>query len=814
MAITKVTQSYTLYRTNGNIDKENNIYFIPAISVGFAPYPVPVSDIWLSRFDNVAYKHSDFRDVNISSWSPEDRTLDINTIPDIFRARGTLGSYDYIIVSRTIYEGDTSIRTRVGYFIDSVEQVGINTTRVYLSKDHFTNSLYLLNTDIIQHNSQEDVDYFNNPLRKIVLNTYVERQHYDRKNGLLPSNDILFYTYKEDLGFNVTKKVEKNVIYYNIAEKKLKLCTKEQIDEINSYGDYNSLTEELKIIVRSLCMAFATIIAKENILSPFVIGQSQITHGSFSNYSTTKSISEGYQRLIYPFVSVPNFLNISNIPKYFGTSFNNEQTFHYIFDYEIVNSDDIIVSTSSNGMVNLMTRIINGGLSPYIQEISVSRYSKIMNYAYFNEDKTEIIFSSSFPSNFTENTATLNENKILFATENARLLEEKKGLFCSKLLRNASYVGKGYESDNPLEMRGLSHETENRLGYFYLLNEGDYKMSIHSMLGVSFGGDVVVYYLIDDEPFSSDIKIELMDNYDDEIITNLYPYKYHSITYAGSSAESKLTDLYYLQEDDNKLKINYDLKLVMSNNVTSKFSMIPYFNNDNYVLSDLIYTPNFNESLTLVLDNDIPLRESSYYSYLYQNKAQMKNQFAVATMSSIESGINTTIKTSSNVATLGALGYTDKAILGGVGGGADVLTTPISHAFNVAKINASQKARLQDVGVKPDTLKSTGTDVFFDLMYDDLFIYFNTYKVDEISKNNVEKYLSRYGYLVDRYDTINMNNRRYINYIKLKSLEFGYYGKLSNEQEAEIKRILYEGVTLTHSSIDNAFYYENDEVTH
>lgn len=805
----KVTQTYTLYRTNGNIDKENNIYFVPRHS-GNLPYPVQINQLWLQKFNEVANKHSTFDNVSISSWSPEDRTLDINSIPDIFRARGMSGAYDYVIVSRTLTDENETKRYYMAYFIEDVEQVGLNTTRLTLSKDNFTNAVYLLNESLV-FNSEEDILRFNNPLSSMLVNTYVERQHYDRiRDGKL-SNDILFYTYTEDLGFNVTKKVEKNVIYYDISEKKLKVCSKELLDEINSYGDYNNLTNELKVVVRSLCMAYATIIAKESIIYPIpeyskpaIFNHIVLTGGTNCNYSSTRGISEGYQRLILPFVSVPNFLEIVNIPSTFGFSFKDE-------DSSVYDNLEEVYDFECKGMEEFFTLINPRGLIPHLQEISISRYSKMGEYSYFSGDK--VIFSVLLPT-LTGNSHVIDGEDEFYYASNRKIMETKKGLYVSTILKNASEVGKGYEYDNPIYMnyniRDIDNEKAKRFLYIGPSINPNFKAIYLSLSSYSYSD--FLFYLVDDEPLYSSFLIDLMNNYEYEIITNLYPYKYHSITYAGSSAETKLTDIYYIEEIDNEVKINYDLKLITSNNVTSKFALIPYFNENNYVISDLINSPNFNESLTLVLDNDIPLRESSYYSYLYQNKAQMKNQFAVATLSSVESGINTLVKTSSNVATLGALGYSDKAILGAVGGVSDLVTTPISHAFNVQKIKVSQKARLQDTGVKPDTLKSTGTDVFFDLMFDDLFIYFNTYKVDEVSKNNIEKYLSRYGYLVDRYDTINMNNRRYINYVKLKSLEFSYLSHLSNEQENEIKRILYEGVTFNHSIIDEAFIYENDEV--
>ena len=110
-----------------------------------------------------------------------------------------------------------------------------------------------------------------------------------------------------------------------------------------------------------------------------------------------------------------------------------------------------------------------------------------------------------------------------------------------------------------------------------------------------------------------------------------------------------------------------------------------------------------------------------------------------------------------------------------------------------------QEAELSGAGAKADAYTSAGSDLMYDLNNDEYTIYFNKYTIDSMSYNTLSKTLERFGYKVDIYDTLNVDNRVGWNYIKLVSFDFVEDSlKLSDAQQSAIREIFMDGVTLMH----------------
>ena len=112
-------------------------------------------------------------------------------------------------------------------------------------------------------------------------------------------------------------------------------------------------------------------------------------------------------------------------------------------------------------------------------------------------------------------------------------------------------------------------------------------------------------------------------------------------------------------------------------------------------------------------------------------------------------------------------------------------------------IEMNQKAKLADMGAKPDNVKQVGSDVLADLLTTENRPYVNHYKIDEASYNSISKFLERFGYEVGLYDSIHANDRVGWNFVKLTS--FDWHGaEIMVEQEDNIKKIFNQGVTMLH----------------
>ena len=75
-----ITQTVSFYNTTGVIEKEHNLYYCPKSSNN-----TNIALEWLRLFETVATKRSDYTNIVISQWSPEDRTLTIEGRIEHFR---------------------------------------------------------------------------------------------------------------------------------------------------------------------------------------------------------------------------------------------------------------------------------------------------------------------------------------------------------------------------------------------------------------------------------------------------------------------------------------------------------------------------------------------------------------------------------------------------------------------------------------------------------------------------------------------------------------------------------------------------------
>ena len=84
------TQTVTFYNTTGVIEKEKNVYYVPRFSKTGATVGQEVRTAYLNAFNVVCPPSSAYTDINISQWSPQDRTLVVRGNVDDFRLNMSL----------------------------------------------------------------------------------------------------------------------------------------------------------------------------------------------------------------------------------------------------------------------------------------------------------------------------------------------------------------------------------------------------------------------------------------------------------------------------------------------------------------------------------------------------------------------------------------------------------------------------------------------------------------------------------------------------------------------------------------------------
>ena len=184
--VTTITQSYTMYDTTGIIEPDKRVYFVPSKEDINSKVGKKVSVGYVEIFNSVCPQpYNDYKNVSLSRWQPDDRTLTVKGNIDMFRRGSSMAIMNYVIITREVSyaQGDSRNYTYyTGYFVRSAVQSGMDSVQLSLEPDNFTNVFYLHNTNTITN------DY--EPFNILLKNCYVERQHYERI-GKLPKSVTL-----------------------------------------------------------------------------------------------------------------------------------------------------------------------------------------------------------------------------------------------------------------------------------------------------------------------------------------------------------------------------------------------------------------------------------------------------------------------------------------------------------------------------------------------------------------------------------------------------------------------------------------------
>lgn len=247
------------------------------------------------------------------------------------------------------------------------------------------------------------------------------------------------------------------------------------------------------------------------------------------------------------------------------------------------------------------------------------------------------------------------------------------------------------------------------------------------------------------------------------------------------------------------------------------------------------YKGDYNGNLNGIINNSplmLPVLSSAYSQFLATSSASF-NQGNINAMLendlSLKQGLatnslnyrqNTTNNYMKGISSgLGAIASLLSLNFGGVVNGAmGVVQSGINQHFNTLSnnLNNSQlkeqnklsnfevssmaNAKTTDLLNTPNSIKTSGNDTLFNLVNSNRKIDIIEFGLDFRYKHRIYDYFVKYGYKVNKWEKINVNSRRYFNFIKTNTCNI-VGDEIPHEYLEEIKDIFNRGVTIWH--VDN-----------
>lgn len=213
-------------------------------------------------------------------------------------------------------------------------------------------------------------------------------------------------------------------------------------------------------------------------------------------------------------------------------------------------------------------------------------------------------------------------------------------------------------------------------------------------------------------------------------------------------------------------------------------------------------------NINAMMENDLTLKQGLSTNNL---------NYAQGTVNNIMSGIASAVGGVSSLANL-ATGNVGGAI-GGLGNGAfGVTQAVINQMFNSAsnklansqlreqnalsefEISSMANAKVTDLINTPNSIKTCGNDTLFNLVNSNRKVDIIEFGLDFRYKHRIYDYFVKYGYKVNKWEHINVNSRKYFNFIKTNTCNI-VGNEIPHEYLEEIKDIFNRGLTIWH--VDN-----------
>lgn len=210
----------------------------------------------------------------------------------------------------------------------------------------------------------------------------------------------------------------------------------------------------------------------------------------------------------------------------------------------------------------------------------------------------------------------------------------------------------------------------------------------------------------------------------------------------------------------------------------------------------------FNQgNINAMMENDLTLK---------QGLASNKLNYEQNTIGNILGGAGSTIGAVASLFTGNALGVANGA-MGMIQAGINQHFNSLSN--NLANSQLKQRNKLSNFEVAsmanakttdlmntPNSIKTSGNDTLFNLVNSNRKVDIIEFGLDFRYKHRIHDYFVKYGYKVNKWENINVNSRKYFNFIKTNTCNI-VGDEIPHEYLEEIKDIFNRGLTIWH--IDN-----------
>lgn len=679
---TNRTQKVTFYNTTSVIERDKNIYYAPRFSKALTVTAGnTVTEAWLKMFKTVCPPSSDYTDIEISSWSPQDRTLKVRGNIDDFRIVTDEGKcLNYFILERTVTTGSgesaVSNTYHYAFFISGAQQVGGSSVLLTIIPDDFTNVFYLHNKHILTA-SEITNDY--EPFNEKMKNCYVNRQHYDRVRAELGRKSIT-----ERLTFTQGSYIPSEVVY-TVEEGEeisdLHFTVFGQIGTGDITASIQTFLDVQRVVVSCLNIPEGQTVTAEvtvnfaSTTEPLVFKPDNMK--VFLNQEESFRFKYQYRDMKYPICDMANgFNNFSDdeIETIKSTdSFNDlSQSMQFkivraclaflVFETKSLETQGVFASVRAESIDHAYNAYKTGNLIPksrsflpnfrvafptFIIPDFLEKYRSNINALFrykFEYNNNSVVYALDDSYEVMRNLATtaladyiydaylikdlmIPYNKVDISKSGSIIIVDFKGInpFSRPDPDNPTYQREMSEVNiYPFALRRDISGEDLAQNSLLATVTSDYS----SISSISIGSNILRGISVNGyEGRKISLKLsysvpDLKNNYYD-IVLESEPYKFYSISTCSGYELALNKSRYYSNVNLNDSYYTVNFNYYISINGAVKIGIIPEYTVENKT------TLYFNEGLVFTTSSSIPLVSDSYATYYYRNKSQMKAQYAI-----------------------------------------------------------------------------------------------------------------------------------------------------------------------------------------
>lgn len=208
----------------------------------------------------------------------------------------------------------------------------------------------------------------------------------------------------------------------------------------------------------------------------------------------------------------------------------------------------------------------------------------------------------------------------------------------------------------------------------------------------------------------------------------------------------------------------------------------------------------FNQgNINAMMENDLSLK---------QGLASNKLNYEQNTIGNILGGAGSAIGAVASLFTGNALGVANGAmgiVQSGINQHFNSLSNNLANSqlkqrnkLSNFEVSSMANAKTTDLMNTPNSIKTSGNDTLFNLVNSNRKVDIIEFGLDFRYKYRIHDYFVKYGYKVNKWENINVNSRKYFNFIKTNTCNI-VGNEIPHEYLEEIKDIFNRGLTIWHA---------------